>query len=121
MPENSSFDLSFIWGSLRNDEPHGYGTYRYEDGTVYEGQFRYGKKFGFGTITHPDGTSEKVAHNSDVRIYRKIDIDRMLGRMRFIDKSVEKNMAIRAASERIDRLAIEKDRRSYCQIWCLAS
>lgn len=103
-------------GDLHNGEPHGYGVYHYEDGTVYEGQFRFGRRFGFGTITKPDGTKTNVAFHSGNQIYTKEQVKNMQSRMRWIDQSLAKNAAIRAASERADMLAIEKDRKRRNQI-----
>ena len=37
-------------------KPHGHGTMKYADGSVYEGQYYHGQRQGQGTYTHISGT-----------------------------------------------------------------
>ena len=48
MEENTSEDL-------KNDEPHGRGTFTHPDGSEYFGQYKDGKRHGEGTLTYSDG------------------------------------------------------------------
>ncbi len=43
-------------GELRQDQPHGEGTWVHTEGITYEGEFKDGYRHGEGTWTHPDGT-----------------------------------------------------------------
>jgi hypothetical protein len=38
-----------------NDEKHGFGIYRWANGSVYEGEFKNDLKHGNGTITYLNG------------------------------------------------------------------
>jgi len=42
-------------GEVKNDKPHGKGTYIWHDGNKYIGQFEKGKRHGSGTMTWPNG------------------------------------------------------------------
>jgi hypothetical protein len=44
-------------GSILDDEPHGYGTYRYKNGDKYIGESKLGKLDGFGTYKYGNGSS----------------------------------------------------------------
>lgn len=46
-----SYDGEWIEG-----RPHGWGRYKFADGSIYEGRFRRGKPDGDGTATYPSGT-----------------------------------------------------------------
>jgi hypothetical protein len=54
-----------IWPEV--DKPHGKGTMKWDNGDVYDGQWRYGKMSGRGTITWYDGTSYTGNWRSDKR------------------------------------------------------
>ena len=54
-----------IWPEV--DKPHGKGTMTWDNGDVYDGQWRYGKMSGEGTITWYDGTSYTGNWRSDKR------------------------------------------------------
>lgn len=54
-----------IWPEV--DKPHGKGTMTWDNGDVYDGQWRYGKMSGRGTITWYDGTSYTGNWRSDKR------------------------------------------------------
>jgi hypothetical protein len=43
-------------GELKDNKPHGYGTYTWSNGTKYEGQYKFGEITGKGTKTYPDGS-----------------------------------------------------------------
>jgi hypothetical protein len=46
---------SVYTGQWKDGKMHGNGTIRWEDGSIYAGQWRAGKRTGFGTYTWPNG------------------------------------------------------------------
>ena len=46
-----------VWPELSMNIPHGKGTMTWNNGDVYNGQWKYGKMSGRGTMTRHDGTS----------------------------------------------------------------
>lgn len=54
--------LSCAWhtGRWMNNEQNGQGTYRYNNGDLYEGEWQAGEKHGRGTYTYADGTKVRL-------------------------------------------------------------
>ena len=48
-------DGSVYVGEVKDGKRHGRGTYTYSDGEKYEGEWKDGKEEGRGTYTYPDG------------------------------------------------------------------
>lgn len=42
---------------MLDEEMHGFGEYRYSDGTVYCGEWHRGERHGFGILRSTDGAS----------------------------------------------------------------
>ena len=47
----------FYEGEWKDGKKHGYGLYKYYDGTIYEGEWKDGKKHGEGTYYNPFGNT----------------------------------------------------------------
>ncbi len=45
-------------GAWVGGNPHGHGSWQYEDGSHFEGAFVEGSKHGHGTLTNADGTEQ---------------------------------------------------------------
>ena len=45
-------------GEFKDDKQHGQGTYTYTNGDKYVGEYKDGKKHGQGTYTYADGTKD---------------------------------------------------------------
>jgi len=52
-----------------NGEFYGQGTYTWEDGSVYTGQWRNGKMHGWGTLTFPNGDKYVGIWSKDKLLY----------------------------------------------------
>jgi len=66
-------------GELDNGKPHGYGSIKYKDGYIFEGQWIHGKKNGNGILTYPSGAQyigewkEDNIYGSGKMEYSKVD------------------------------------------------
>jgi len=52
-----AFEDGYYVGESIADQPNGFGTRVWSDGSKYEGEWKYGKQDGQGTITNTDGSS----------------------------------------------------------------
>jgi hypothetical protein len=47
--------------------PHGHGTAYYKNGSVYQGDFNFGKKHGYGLLTYEDGSTYEGCFLDNIR------------------------------------------------------